>query len=138
LLEERKHNMELELNAKKREKEKLAYKILQMSEVQEPSGKSRKLKTEETKERPIRPMSKPVQERRVEPEESRSPPSPPPPQFDYSRLQRGRPLDSRASKSSSYLGPEALLDGTEKILKFNLNKEGKSEEDKLIESIMAQ
>ena len=38
---------------------------------------------------------------------------------------------------SSYLSAHAL-DGTQKILKFNLNKEGKSEEDKLIEAITAQ
>lgn len=63
-----------------------------------------------------------------------------PREYDYTKLnnERGRPqTESQVSKMSSYLSANAL-DGTEKILKFNLNKEGKSEEDKLIEAITAQ
>ena len=124
--------MELQLNAKRREKEKLQKSLLQMSGAQDIQA-SRASKINQIRS----PMRSIPAIKVADPESQKN--SQLGRQYDYNKLNHDRPQTeaSNTSKMSSYLSPNAL-DGTEKILKFNLNKQGKSEQDKLIESIMAQ
>ena len=66
-------------------------------------------------------------------------------QHNYSQLNNERSINRSITESNrtegekkSYLPPGFMQGADKRILKFNLNNEGKSEEDRVIESIIAQ